>query len=422
MKVVIINKSDTTGGAAVVSTRLLLALRNLGVDASMIVAEKLTDYPFVHTAAPAACIRIPFLAERLKIYIANGFERDTLFKIDTASDGVPLWRHPLVREADVICLNWVNQGLLSLSGLRRLLALGKPVVWTMHDMWNLTGICHHAGACRHWTDVCGDCPLLGGKANPRDLSFRIHKKKSGIYQLALRLSRESGTRLHFVAVSNWLASLARESSLLREMPLSVIPNAFPVPETMPESRPHDKFRILMGAARLDDPVKGLPILVEATKILKDRYPEESKGIELVTFGNVRNPDALNDVALNHCHLGVISGEENLRRLYSTSDAVVSTSLYETLPGTLVEGLVYGCIPVSFSRGGQKDIVDHLSTGYLAEWSDDLPTAAARIAEGIIWATRRDPEAIRARMYAEARARFDAPVVASRYLALFRSLL
>lgn len=422
MKVVIINKSDATGGAAVVSARLLAALRELGADASMLVAEKLTDSPYVHLAASPSRIKLPFLAERLRIFMANGFDRDTLFKIDTASEGLPLWRHPLVREADVICLNWVNQGLLSFRGLRKLLNLGRPVVWTMHDMWNFTGVCHHAGECGRWRGECGDCPLLRRKASPDDLSRRIWEKKASLYRLAVRLARESGTRLHFVAVSNWLADLARESSLLREMPLSVIPNAFPVPEEMPDRAPHDKFRLLMGAARLDDPVKGLPILVEATKILKEKYPEESKGIELVTFGNLKNPDALNGIAIDHCHLGLISGEDNLRHLYASSDAVVSTSLYETLPGTLVEGLVYGCIPVSFGRGGQSDIVDHLSTGYIAEWSDDLPTAASRIAEGIIWTRRHAGAELRRRMYASARARFDAPVIATRYLALFRSLL
>ncbi len=50
LKVVIINKSDSTGGAAVVSFRLMNALRTAGVDARMLVAEKLTDSPFVEAA------------------------------------------------------------------------------------------------------------------------------------------------------------------------------------------------------------------------------------------------------------------------------------------------------------------------------------------------------------------------------------
>ncbi|MDE6382463.1 MAG: hypothetical protein K2L57_06300, partial [Muribaculaceae bacterium] len=95
--------------------------------------------------------------------------------------------------------------------------------------------------------------------------------------------------------------------------------------------------------------------------------------------------------------------------------------YETLPGTLVEGQVYGCIPVSFGRGGQADIVDHLDTGYIAEWDDNILTAAANIADGLVWAMRQPSGAIRARMLASARTRFSAPAVAARYRDLFTAL-
>lgn len=416
MKVVIINKSDSTGGAAVVSRRLLYALRDLGIDAKMLVAEKRLDSPFVELIAKQSAIKRSFLAERLKIFVANGLNRENLFKVDTASDGLPLHRNRLVREADVICLNWVNQGILSVKGLRELLRLGKPIVWTMHDMWNFTGICHHAGSCTRWHSTCGLCPLLGTGASTQDISFKVWNNKNNVYH-------HRGGKIHFVAVSNWLAGLARTSPLLDDADLTVIPNAFPIPVSMPEHKvKNGKFRILMGAARLDDPVKGLPILVEATRVLAERFPEESKNMELVTFGNIKYPDSTNGIGISHCHLGVIGGEENIRKVYSEGDAIVSTSLYETLPGTLVEGQVYGCIPVSFGRGGQSDIVDHLETGYIAEWNDDMRIAASNITDGLIWAMRHNGEPIREKMFVSARTRFSAPTVASAYLRLFDRLL
>ena len=48
MKIVLINHSDTRGGASVVSMRLLEALRALGADASMLVVRKAGDRPYVH--------------------------------------------------------------------------------------------------------------------------------------------------------------------------------------------------------------------------------------------------------------------------------------------------------------------------------------------------------------------------------------
>lgn len=281
MKVVIINKSDSTGGAAVVSRRLMDALRARGVDAQMLVAEKRHESPYVHLAASPSAIRRSFLAERLKIFLANGLNKQDLFKVDTASDGLPLHRHKLVRQADIICLNWVNQGMLSLKGLREILKLGKPVVWTMHDMWCLTGICHHAGTCTRWQTNCGLCKFLGRNARPDDISFSVWNNKKSVYGRF--------ENLHFVAVSNWLADLARGSGLMADAPLSVIPNAFPIPtdeELRLATSRHSgegKFRVVMGAARLDDPVKGFPILVEATRFAR----AVSRGCGRHGAGNVR---------------------------------------------------------------------------------------------------------------------------------------
>lgn len=411
MNVVIINKSDFRGGAAVVSFRLMNALREQGINASMLVCEKLTDSPNVHLAASKWRIKASFLEERLKIFLTRGVNRANLFKIDTASDGLNLYRHPLVKNADIICLNWVNQGMLSLSGLKKMLELGKPVIWTMHDMWCFTGICHHAGSCQRFESECGDCPLLSTGAFAHDLSYKTLLKKARTYK-----------GIHFVAVSNWLARRAGKSSLLKTAPVSVIPNAFPIPSDIPISAPNpSNFTIVMGAARLDDPIKGLAILIESTKILKSKYPDKAEKMELVTFGGLKNPNALDGIVIAHRHLGVIKGENAIRNVYLSADAVISTSLYETLPGTLVEGQVYGCIPIAFDRGGQPDIIDHLDSGYLAEWNDDLKNAAENIADGVIAVMNMNKDVTRKRMFDSAKSRFDAPVIAQKYIELFNSL-
>lgn len=422
MKVIIINKSDQTGGAAVVSFRLMNALREAGVDAKMLVVEKLSDSPFVEKAGKEAAIRIPFLAERLRIFIANGFNRSTLFKIDTASDGLPLSRHPLVRNADIICLNWINQGMLSLKEIGNIAALGKPVVWTMHDMWNFTGICHHAGECRRFIETCCECPLLGGRASDPDLSTKTMGRKQKLYDRA---------GIAFIAVSNWLADLARKSALLGDERIEVIPNAFPIDKETSAaiysqrrqiSETLRKKKIIFGAARLDDPIKGLPILKDALRILKDESPEEASGLELVTFGSVKDPSALEGMSIAHRHLGKLKGEEAVRNVYMEGDIVVSTSLYETLPGTLVEGQAYGCIPVSFNRGGQSDIIDHGISGYLCEFNPDSIEANARaIAEGIKLAAHA-PEEMRRHMMEDVVDKFSATSVAGRYIGLFKDLL
>lgn len=416
MKIVLINKSDATGGAAIVSFRLMMALRDAGHDARMLVTEKLTDSPYVERIASPGAVRIPFLKERLKIFLSNGFNRSTLFKIDTGSDGLPLWRHPLVMNADAILLNWINQGMLSLDGVSKILRLGKPVVWTMHDMWCMTGVCHHAGVCTGFKGECRECPLLKGNLTRKNLARKVWQHKKLVYS--------SPDKIKFVAVSTWLKEKAAESSLLWKQNVSVIPNAFHPGEKIIHSQQNitSTIHIGFGAARLDDPIKGLPVLSEATRIIRDDNPELASRLELVTFGNVKNPDSLSGIGIRHRHLGIIKGEEALREVYANLDIVASSSSYETLPGTLVEAQAYGCIPVSFSQGGQRDITDHLSTGYIAEYSPAPQVAARNLANGLEWAAgiAADPEAMeamRTRMRESVMKKFDARVVAKAYLDL-----
>lgn len=431
MRVVLINKSDTTGGAAVVSRRLMEALRQEGVDARMLVTEKLSDSPYVELAAPKSLIKRKFISERLKIFMANGFNRKTLFKIDTGAEGLPLWKHPVVKEADAVLLNWVNQGMVSLRGVRKILKLGKPVIWTMHDMWCMTGICHHAGECIHYFRECGYCPFLEGKASHKDLSYKIHRKKSKLYGWGKKKSN-----IAFVAVSNWLKEKSLESSLLKDMRVEVIPNAFKpmagkdqTDLTALQLRNDEgrKIKILFGAARLDDPIKGLDTLKEASKILLEKYTELASSLEIAMFGGIKDKKTLKGFALPLVELGIVKGEENVAKIYREADIVVSASSYETLPGTLVEAQAYGCVPVSFLRGGQADIIDHLVSGYLAKYDEDLAARAENLAEGIVWAASivrnsLRKAAIKENMAQMVEQRFSYQSVARKYLQLIESML
>ena len=181
-----------------------------------------------------------------------------------------------------------------------------------------------------------------------------------------------------------------------------------------------KTVIVMGAARLDDPVKGLGDLVEATRRLAARDSALAGRLELVTFGNVRDPSALEGFGIAHRHLGPVR-ESAIGDIYRGAGVVVSSSSYETLPGTLVEGQAYGCVPVAFDHGGQGDIVDHLFTGWLCSWSDSPAERADRLAEGLAWAATR-PAGIAATLVKNVESRFAAPHIADQYLRLFESLL
>ena len=149
MRVLIINTAERIGGAAIAANRLMEALKNNGIKAKMLVRNKQTDQVTV-VALKKSWRRIwQFTWERIVIWAANGFKRHNLFAMDIANTGTDITSLPEFRQADVIHLHWINQGMLSLKDIQRILASGKPVVWTMHDMWPFTGICHYSGECEN---------------------------------------------------------------------------------------------------------------------------------------------------------------------------------------------------------------------------------------------------------------------------------
>lgn len=414
LKVTLLSHSDTLGGASVVTFRLMQALRRAGVDARMIVFVKNGDGENIDTACNRSCRSMNFLIERANIFLRNGFSRENLFKVSIANTGVNLHKHPWVADADVIALNWINQGMLSLKGIYNIFRLGKPIVWTMHDMWCLTGICHHAYECTNYMSQCGNCQYLHHGTSAKDLSRKTWKRKRKLYD---------NTDIHFVAVSNWLAEKCRESSLLKDKPVTVIPNAFPIDSffTAPTATiksfnlDYSKNLILMGAARLDDPIKGFGYAIDAFNHILDSRPDIAETCTAVLFGDIRDASLLNKIRLPYRYLGRINEPDMLRQLYASSKVVVSTSLYETLPGTLIEGQAAGCVPVSFGHGGQKDIIDHKLNGYIADYK-----SPESIAEGIIWALESSPD--REMLHRTVLDRFASDVIARKYISLFTSLL
>ncbi len=370
MKIVLLSNSDCHGGAAVVTRRLTRALNEYGFEASMLVLRKGTDEPFVHRYEGMAS-RVPFLMEHANIFLHNGLSRKSLFSISTGGDGVRVENHPLVKAADVVILGWVNQGFVSLRSIRAMAAAGKKILWIMHDMWNATALCHHTGDCTQWLDPqgCNRCPLLPQNSFCQSLTTSVWQQKQKLYH---------DVPITFIAVSNWLKERCLSSTLMRECRVETLPNildlkAFegePAHSRRELGLPEDKALVLMCAARLDDPVKGLP---DAIRVMNELPVSEAHP---VLVGALKNPHALDEIKVPYTHLGPVSNPEIMADIFRHSAVVLSTSTYETLPTTLIEGHAAGAWPVSYSRGGQADIITDGVTGSLIHNGDTAAAAQA----------------------------------------------
>lgn len=162
MRVLLINTSERIGGAAIAASRLMESLKNHGIKAKLLVRDKQTDQISVVSLDHNWRMVWKFVWERIVIWSANRFNKKNIFAVDIANTGTDITSLPEFQQADVIHLHWINQGMLSLKNIEKILASGKPVVWTMHDMWPCTGICHHARECTHYQQECHNCPFIHG--------------------------------------------------------------------------------------------------------------------------------------------------------------------------------------------------------------------------------------------------------------------
>ena len=70
-----------------------------------------------------------------------------------------------VADADVIYLHWIAGGFLSCSDIENMAKTGKLIVFFMHDMWTMTGGCHHAFECAEYHSGCNNCQMFSSNCH-----------------------------------------------------------------------------------------------------------------------------------------------------------------------------------------------------------------------------------------------------------------
>ena len=407
MRVLIVNTSERTGGAAVAANRLMKALNNNGVKAKMLVRDKESDTLTVVGLPKSPLLHWHFLWERLVIFVRSRFSRKHLFEIDLANTGSDITRLPEFQEADVIHLHWINQGMLSLSGIQKILRSGKPVVWTMHDIWPATAICHLTLGCRSFTSTCKSCRLLPGSSG---LAQSVWRKKQRLL--------EDGN-IFFVACSRWLESEAKASALLKGNKTTSIPNPIDIHIynrcNKQEARqrlglPADKKLILFVSQRVTNRNKGMAYLMDACDQLKD-LPQ----LGVVILGGHAEEVT---TQLPTFPLGYVNDEHRIVDVYNAVDVFVLPSLSENLPNTIMEAMACGVPCVGFRVGGIPEEIDHKQNGYVAEYR-----SAEDLARGIRWIlTEADYESLCHHAVQKVAQNYSQQSVAIKYIDVYQQAL
>jgi glycosyltransferase involved in cell wall biosynthesis len=289
--------------------------------------------------------------------------------------GTDISKLPQIKEADFIILHWVLHGFLNIRNMERLIKLGKPVIFFMHDMWTITGGCHYSLDCSKYKTECRQCPAFV-RHQGKDYALSEFEKKLKLFS-AYR-------NVYFVSPSRWLFNCIKESALAKDKPAFHIPNVLDRTIFKPFDKrtakqilniPQDQTVIAFGAMSVNSPYKGWGYLKNALEILKGNTGQ--KNLSVLVFGSSYNDQIADSIPFEVKFMGTLKDEYSSALVYNAADVFVAPSLADNLPYTIFEALSCGTPVVAFNTGGIPDMIQHKTNGYLAKYKD-----AQDIADGI----------------------------------------
>lgn len=360
MRVLHLSTYASSGGAARAARRIHEAVQAGGITSDLLTADEDLGSQRIHrTPRRWRVERMVSRAAEEALIRLQATDNPILHSAAVFPSRVPTVVNEM--NPDVVQFHWVNGGFLSVEQIGRLMK-GHIAVWTMHDMWPICGAEHYES--------------IGGRHRYRE-GYRRGNRDAGAGGLDVDLltwvrKKRSWRELAMVVCpSQWLAACVRESALMADWPVQMIPNPLntqvfrPLDKTLARGLlniPLGRPTILFGAiGGTQDPRKGWDLLRDALPLLNERVDD----LQAVVLGQ-DHVAASGATAPPVIALGQLSHDLMLALAYSAADCVVVPSRIENLPQVATEAQSCGTPVVAFDSSGAAETVEHLKTGYLAE--------------------------------------------------------
>ncbi|MCC5967745.1 MAG: glycosyltransferase [Natronohydrobacter sp.] len=398
---VLIMTSYTTGGAGIAAMRLHRALLDAGHQSRVLTFSPAEDETIYATRLSLEEYSVE--TSQHPIYApSNRQPLSTLFS--PGLSGVSEDHFAFFEQFDVINIHWVAN-MLRYDLVERLAALGKPLVWTLHDMNPFTGGCHYSDGCTGYRNDCRQCPQLIDRFDDIAETVRAMKADSWPWTMSV------------VAPSRWLAREALSSAAFRGCRTTTIPNSVDLDKFRPldtsKARasfglPQDKKILLFSSFDNNERRKGFPELLRTAERLVARGEE----FHIVALGA---PNAeISALGVGYTAIGHLSRMEDIAQLMAAADVTVLPTLEDNLPNVILESLACGTPVAAFAVGGVPDAVIPGISGALAPMGD--VDALADAIQGLF----RSDLGERCRAFAETR--YAPHVQAAAYGDLFSDLV
>jgi len=366
MNILHINLADQARGAAKAALRLHKAQIKLGHSSQMLVGYKLKNQPEIEML-PA---RETFWQKRLFRFV-NRVEERTGLQYLWQPWKKQFLRHRFTQQAEVVNLHNIHSGFFSHTILPKLSQM-KPLVWTLHDLWSMTGHCGfpYQHGCERWKTGCGHCPALSDHpAIAVDTTALLWRIKAQLYR---RLD------VALITPSEWMAAIVRQSPLLKNFAVHCIPHGLdtkifkPAPKTAAREAlglPRDAKIVLFAAFDVFQERKGGVFLFDALQRLFD---EGRRDLLLLIMGSDRaHLGEKYKFPVHNC--GLLRDEKAMAQCYNAADVYAGPSLAESFGLVYMEAMACGTPVLAFDCTAVPEVVRHMETGYLARTSngDDL---------------------------------------------------
>ena len=233
----------------------------------------------------------------------------------------------------------------------------KPVVWTLHDCWSITGYCPHFDMidCNKYKNKCHNCPY--------DFSYPFSLFKQNVekdYEKKKELFN-SIDNLTIVTPSKWLKEKVGES-FIKNANTVVINNGIVLKDN--DYKKNDKFTVIA--------VSSYWTKEKGKEELKEIIPLINDDIEIVIVGDLKD----NDQVFNRCKLiKRTTNYDELLNEYGKAHVLINPTLQEVFGLVNVEAQSCGTPVITYKTGGSVETINE-DSGVIVEKGNYKELASA----------------------------------------------
>jgi glycosyltransferase involved in cell wall biosynthesis len=358
---ILVAATSSHGGAGIAARRSFLALSNAGIHSEFLSLDSQDSINHTKTILPKQIVGT-LIRKSVTIFQKKFVQKSSRLMTPISFNSLT-WLFDIPTDKfDVLHLH-AFYNLVSVKEIERLCKKFSRVIITLHDERIFTGGCHYAGRCSGFHSDCSNCPLV----NP------IFER---IPEMSLRTSIRSLKHidnLEFIAPSQWLANRAKQSKVLENRNVHVIPN--PIPEIFFETRiktssDYEKLVVGFSSYELLNPHKGFPILVDAIGLLNEK---DRSRIDLKIATQSPSLSVLDGITTE---ITSPSNDVELKAFYGTLDLLIVPSAEDNSPSVVGEALASGIRILGSRTGGIPELLERFNqsiftTGDAGELADSI---------------------------------------------------